>query len=161
MHLYTCYYSSSWKWAGEVFDIKLTSTKYFLELIILIFYFVFFLQILNRTNNIFELVTVEPVLTERPSDRKRDVVLLSDETDGLPDDKKLRLKGMKHKNEWCQMRFCWVFFWLEIYLHFAAPPLTYQIFGFNLSSSLNGFCVHACVWTRVRLCSYVNVHVYM
>ena len=50
-------------------------------------------QILNRTNNIFELVTVEPVLTERPSDRKKDIVLLSDESDGLPDDKKLRLKG--------------------------------------------------------------------
>jgi guanylate cyclase len=59
----------------------------------------FFLQILNRTNNIFELVTVEPVLTERPSDRKRDIVLLSDESDGLPDDKKLRLKGVKHKYE--------------------------------------------------------------
>lgn len=39
-------------------------------------------------------MTVEPVLTERPSDRKRDIVLLSDESDGLPDDKNLRLKGM-------------------------------------------------------------------
>jgi signal peptidase I len=82
---------------------KHTSTKYCIELIILILYFAFFLQILNRTNNIFELVTVEPVLTERPSDRKGDVVLLSDETDGLPDDKKLRLKGTKHKHEQFQI----------------------------------------------------------
>jgi guanylate cyclase len=69
---------------------------------------VFLLQILNRTNNIFELVTVEPVLTERPSDRKRDIVLLSDESDGLPDDKTLRLKGMRHKYE--DMRLWLVFF---------------------------------------------------
>jgi guanylate cyclase len=48
-------------------------------------------------------VTVEPVLTERPSDRKGDIVLLSDETDGLPDDKKLRLKGMKHKYDQFQI----------------------------------------------------------
>ena len=53
----------------------------------------FNLQILNRTNNIFELVTVEPVLTERPSDRSRDAMILSDEDSELPDDKKLRLKG--------------------------------------------------------------------
>jgi guanylate cyclase len=63
--------------------------------------FILLLQILNRTNNIFELVTVEPVLTERPSDRKRDIVLLSDESDGLPDDKNLRLKGVNR----CLMTF--------------------------------------------------------
>ncbi|PNF14028.1 Soluble guanylate cyclase 88E [Cryptotermes secundus] len=65
-----------------------------------------FHSILNRTNNIFELVTVEPVLTERPSDRKRDVVLLSDESDGLPDDKKLRLKGqMIYMDNWRMMMY--------------------------------------------------------
>jgi hypothetical protein len=162
MHLYFCCYSSNWKWVGKVVGIKHTSTKYCLwvnNFNFLLCYF--FLQILNRTNNIFELVTVEPVLTERPSDRKRDVVLLSDESDGLPDDKKLRLKGMKHKYEWCQMRFCWVFFWLEIYLHFAGPPLTYQISGYNLSSSLKGFYDHANVCTCVCMYSDVNVHVSM
>nr|CAD7204569.1 unnamed protein product [Timema douglasi] len=51
-----------------------------------------FETILNRTNNIFELVTVEPVLTERPPDRKRNEVVLSDESNGGPDDKTLRLK---------------------------------------------------------------------
>ena len=67
------------------------------------------LQILNRTNNIFELVTVEPVLTERPSDRKKDIVLLSDESDGLPDDKKLRLKGINVDVNRCLMTFRWFF----------------------------------------------------
>ena len=67
------------------------------------------LQILNRTNNIFELVTVEPVLTERPSDRKKDVVLLSDESDGLPDDKKLRLKGINIDMNKCLRKFWWFF----------------------------------------------------
>lgn len=66
-------------------------------------------QILNRTNNIFELVTVEPVLTERPSDRKKDVVLLSDESDGLPDDKNLRLKGINVDVNRCLMEFWWFF----------------------------------------------------
>lgn len=51
------------------------------------------LQILNRTNNIFELVTVEPILTERPSDRQRNEILLSDELDSV-DDRTLRLKGI-------------------------------------------------------------------
>lgn len=50
------------------------------------------LQILNRTNNIFELVTVEPILTERPPDRQKDEILLSDELDSV-DDRTLRLKG--------------------------------------------------------------------
>ncbi|KAK1119732.1 Soluble guanylate cyclase 88E [Melipona bicolor] len=52
-----------------------------------------FHSILNRTNNIFELVTVEPVLTERPSDRHRNEILLSDELDSV-DDRTLRLKGI-------------------------------------------------------------------
>lgn len=49
-------------------------------------------QILNRTNNIFELVTVEPILTERPSDRHGNEILLSEELDSV-DDRALRLKG--------------------------------------------------------------------
>jgi len=48
---------------------------------------------LNRTNNIFELVTVEPVLTERLNDRHRNEILLSDELETV-EDKTLRLKGM-------------------------------------------------------------------
>ncbi|XP_069696916.1 soluble guanylate cyclase 88E [Periplaneta americana] len=65
-----------------------------------------FQSILNRTNNIFELVTVEPVLTERPPDRKRDVIILSDETDGLQDDKNLRLKGqMIYMDNWRMMMY--------------------------------------------------------
>jgi len=51
------------------------------------------IQILNRTNNIFELVTVEPVLTERLNDRHRNEILLSDELETV-EDKTLRLKGM-------------------------------------------------------------------
>lgn len=50
------------------------------------------LQILNRTNNIFELVSVEPVLAERPSDRRKNNLLLSHELDS-PEDRTLRLKG--------------------------------------------------------------------
>ena len=53
-------------------------------------------QILNRTNNIFELVSVEPVLTERPSDRKDNHIMMSDEQDAQ-DDKTLRLKGIINK----------------------------------------------------------------
>jgi hypothetical protein len=51
------------------------------------------LQILNRTNNIFELVTVEPILTDRPPDRQRNEILLSDELESV-DDRTLRLKGI-------------------------------------------------------------------
>jgi len=54
---------------------------------------IFFFQILNRTNNIFELVTVEPVLTERPADRKRPQLILSDESADGCTEKNLRLKG--------------------------------------------------------------------
>nr|CAD7396488.1 unnamed protein product [Timema cristinae] len=64
------------------------------------------MQILNRTNNIFELVTVEPVLTERPPDRKRNEVVLSDESNGGPDDKTLRLKGqMIYMDNWRMMMY--------------------------------------------------------
>lgn len=49
-------------------------------------------QILNRTNNIFELVTVEPVLTDRLNDRHRNEIFLSDEFETV-EDKTLRLKG--------------------------------------------------------------------
>jgi len=63
-------------------------------------------QILNRTNNIFELVTVEPVLTERPSDRKRNYVRLSDELDDTPNEKHLRLKGqMIYMDNWRMMMY--------------------------------------------------------
>lgn len=47
---------------------------------------------MNRTNNIFELVTVDPVLTERLNDQHRNEILLSDELDTV-EDKSLRLKG--------------------------------------------------------------------
>lgn len=51
-------------------------------------------QILNRTNNIFELVTVEPILNDhRPPERTRDLIL-SDEID-VAEDRNLRLKGKK------------------------------------------------------------------
>lgn len=50
------------------------------------------MQILNRTNNIFELVTVEPILHDKPPERGRQEMILSDELD-LEEDKNLRLKG--------------------------------------------------------------------
>lgn len=65
-----------------------------------------FQTILNRTNNIFELVTVEPVLTERPADRKRNHVILSDESDDSPNEKHLRLKGqMVYMDNWKMMMY--------------------------------------------------------
>ncbi|OAD55536.1 Soluble guanylate cyclase 88E [Eufriesea mexicana] len=64
-----------------------------------------FHSILNRTNNIFELVTVEPILTERPSDRHRNEILLSDELDSV-DDRTLRLKGqMIYMDNWKMMMY--------------------------------------------------------
>ncbi|KAE8749520.1 hypothetical protein FOCC_FOCC003785 [Frankliniella occidentalis] len=65
-----------------------------------------FQKILNRTNNIFELVTVEPVLTGRPFDRNRSM-LLSDESasDGSAE-KNLRLKGqMIYMDDWRMMMY--------------------------------------------------------
>jgi guanylate cyclase len=52
-----------------------------------------FQTILNRTNNIFELVTVEPILHDKPPDRGRQEMILSDELD-VEEDKNLRLKGI-------------------------------------------------------------------
>ncbi|XP_066597958.1 soluble guanylate cyclase 88E isoform X2 [Prorops nasuta] len=64
-----------------------------------------FHSILNRTNNIFELVTVEPVLTERPADRQRHEIVMSDEL-GAVDEKTLRLKGqMIYMDNWKMMMY--------------------------------------------------------
>ncbi|XP_012236458.1 guanylyl cyclase at 88E [Bombus vancouverensis nearcticus] len=64
-----------------------------------------FHSILNRTNNIFELVTVEPILTERPPDRQKNEILLSDELDSV-DDRTLRLKGqMIYMDNWKMMMY--------------------------------------------------------
>ncbi|XP_077270320.1 guanylyl cyclase at 88E isoform X2 [Temnothorax americanus] len=64
-----------------------------------------FQSILNRTNNIFELVTVEPVLTERLDDRHRNEILLSDELETV-EDKTLRLKGqMIYMDNWKMMMY--------------------------------------------------------
>ncbi|XP_046748258.1 soluble guanylate cyclase 88E isoform X1 [Diprion similis] len=64
-----------------------------------------FQTILNRTNNIFELVTVEPVLTERPPDRHRNEIMLSDAMEN-PEDKTLRLKGqMIYMDNWRMMMY--------------------------------------------------------
>lgn len=43
-------------------------------------------------------MTVEPVLTEKPSERKRDMdmVMMSDELEGSQDEKHLRLKGKRY-----------------------------------------------------------------
>lgn len=53
-------------------------------------------QILNRTNNIFELVTVEPVLGEGPGDRHRGLEPVIQEEESAADEKSLRLKGNAH-----------------------------------------------------------------
>ncbi|KAL0125745.1 hypothetical protein PUN28_004655 [Cardiocondyla obscurior] len=63
------------------------------------------INILNRTNNIFELVTVEPVLTERLNERHRNEILLSDELETV-EDKTLRLKGqMIYMDNWKMMMY--------------------------------------------------------
>lgn len=51
-------------------------------------------QILNRTNNIFELVTVDPV-TERLDAQNEDLLL---HDDGSEPEKSLRLKGKVRKH---------------------------------------------------------------
>lgn len=51
-----------------------------------------FFQILNRTNNIFELVTVEPIINDKHSSDGQRQVALTEELDNL-EDKNLRLKG--------------------------------------------------------------------
>ena len=49
-------------------------------------------QILNRTNNIFELVSVEPVLNDGIGESRSDESALSDEMDPQ-EDRNLKLKG--------------------------------------------------------------------
>ncbi|CAG9569228.1 unnamed protein product [Danaus chrysippus] len=51
-----------------------------------------FQTILNRTNNIFELVTVEAVMHEKAPDKRNELIRLSDESDTTTE-KNLRLKG--------------------------------------------------------------------
>lgn len=51
-------------------------------------------QILNRTNNIFELVTVEPVPDQPNNDSTKNEIFLNEETDN-DEEKNLRLKGIK------------------------------------------------------------------
>lgn len=50
------------------------------------------LQILNRTNNIFELLSVEPVLTDK-DDAGRADELINDDSSETGEEKNLRLKG--------------------------------------------------------------------
>ncbi|KAJ8709738.1 hypothetical protein PYW08_009742 [Mythimna loreyi] len=64
-----------------------------------------FQTILNRTNNIFELVTVEAVMHEKAPDKRNELVRLSDETEATTD-KNLRLKGqMIYMDNWRMMMY--------------------------------------------------------
>ncbi|XP_075986841.1 guanylyl cyclase at 88E [Anticarsia gemmatalis] len=64
-----------------------------------------FQTILNRTNNIFELVTVEAVMHEKAPDKRNEALRLSDETDGTTE-KNLRLKGqMIYMDNWRMMMY--------------------------------------------------------
>ncbi|CAH2059313.1 unnamed protein product, partial [Iphiclides podalirius] len=64
-----------------------------------------FETILNRTNNIFELVTVEAVMHEKAPDKRNELVRLSDESDGTTE-KNLRLKGqMIYMDNWRMMMY--------------------------------------------------------
>ncbi|KAJ0170788.1 hypothetical protein K1T71_013560 [Dendrolimus kikuchii] len=64
-----------------------------------------FQTILNRTNNIFELVTVEAVMHEKAPDKRNELLKLSDETDGATE-KNLRLKGqMIYMDNWRMMMY--------------------------------------------------------
>ncbi|XP_013165786.1 PREDICTED: soluble guanylate cyclase 88E isoform X2 [Papilio xuthus] len=58
-----------------------------------------FETILNRTNNIFELVTVEAVMHEKAPDKRNELLRLSDESDGTTE-KNLRLKGPTPKKRY-------------------------------------------------------------
>ncbi|KAL1460076.1 hypothetical protein WDU94_012015, partial [Cyamophila willieti] len=65
-----------------------------------------FFQILNRTNNIFELVTIEPVLTKGQSAKRSNMLVLSDEIETDKDENKLRLKGqMIYMDNWRMMMY--------------------------------------------------------
>ncbi|XP_018579643.1 soluble guanylate cyclase 88E [Anoplophora glabripennis] len=62
-------------------------------------------SILNRTNNIFELVTVEPILNDKPPSDGRGGLLLSDEME-VSEDRNLRLKGqMIYMDNWKMMMY--------------------------------------------------------
>ncbi|XP_052745002.1 soluble guanylate cyclase 88E [Bicyclus anynana] len=64
-----------------------------------------FQTILNRTNNIFELVTVEAVMHEKAPDKRNELVRLSDESDTTTE-KNLRLKGqMIYMDNWRMMMY--------------------------------------------------------
>ncbi|XP_041985381.1 soluble guanylate cyclase 88E isoform X2 [Aricia agestis] len=64
-----------------------------------------FQTILNRTNNIFELVTVEAVIHERATDKRNELLRLSDESD-CATEKNLRLKGqMIYMDNWRMMMY--------------------------------------------------------
>ncbi|XP_028175127.1 soluble guanylate cyclase 88E-like [Ostrinia furnacalis] len=64
-----------------------------------------FQTILNRTNNIFELVTVEAVIHEKATDKRNELLRLSDESDGTTE-KNLRLKGqMIYMDNWRMMMY--------------------------------------------------------
>ncbi|XP_046973202.1 soluble guanylate cyclase 88E [Vanessa cardui] len=64
-----------------------------------------FQTILNRTNNIFELVTVEAVMHEKAPDKRNELIRLSDESD-CATDKNLRLKGqMIYMDNWRMMMY--------------------------------------------------------
>ncbi|CAH2096943.1 unnamed protein product [Euphydryas editha] len=64
-----------------------------------------FQTILNRTNNIFELVTVEAVMHEKAPDKRNELIRLSDESD-CTTEKNLRLKGqMIYMDNWRMMMY--------------------------------------------------------
>ncbi|XP_017784523.1 PREDICTED: soluble guanylate cyclase 88E [Nicrophorus vespilloides] len=64
-----------------------------------------FQTILNRTNNIFEMVSVEPVLNEKHGTDRNEVLLMNDESD-FPEEKNLRLKGqMIYMDNWKMMMY--------------------------------------------------------
>ncbi|XP_069362943.1 soluble guanylate cyclase 88E isoform X1 [Maniola hyperantus] len=64
-----------------------------------------FQTILNRTNNIFELVTVEAVMHEKAPDKRNELIRLSDESDTVTE-KNLRLKGqMIYMDNWRMMMY--------------------------------------------------------
>ncbi|CAH2233805.1 jg22489 [Pararge aegeria aegeria] len=64
-----------------------------------------FQTILNRTNNIFELVTVEAVMHEKAPDKRNELIRLSDESDTTTE-KNLRLKGqMIYMDNWRMMMY--------------------------------------------------------
>ncbi|XP_060530622.1 soluble guanylate cyclase 88E [Cylas formicarius] len=65
-----------------------------------------FSSILNRTNNIFELVTVEPILNDKPSNGRRELILSDEMTDSFLEEKSLRLKGqMIYMDNWKMMMY--------------------------------------------------------